>query len=194
MKNREASSSVKAHQILRDFFSSHGSSPTIVRIDNESSNLVKQFLQQHNLQIQFVPPHNHRANKAERTIRDFKNHFIGTFASTHSNFPMSLSDELLPQVELTINLLRPFGPDHSISAYQGIYKTKFNFSEHPIACGTLVVIPNNPIQRGSWDPHGETGLYVGPALDHYRCFRVFSSLRTKKIRISDTLAWFPESV
>jgi hypothetical protein len=57
----------------------------------------------------------------------------------------------------------------------------------------FVVIHNRPSQRGSWDPHGEPGLYLGPAVNHFRCFRVFS-LRTKKIRISDSIAWFPESV
>jgi hypothetical protein len=66
MRNREAASYVESHLQLRDFFLEHGHAPSIVRIDNESSQSVEQFLKNNNITIQFVPPHNHRANKAER--------------------------------------------------------------------------------------------------------------------------------
>jgi len=44
--------------------------------------------------------------------------------------------------------------------------------------------------RTSWDNHGEVGFYVGRALDHYRCYRVWI-VKTKSERISDCLAWYP---
>ena len=150
MKNREASSYIEAHIILQEFYRSLRLQPTIVRLDNESSDKLEQYLRENNLEIQFVPPNNHRANKAERAIRDFKNHFIASLSTTNENFPMNLWDELLPQIEITINLLRPFGPDKSISAYHGINGKVFDFLRHPIApFGTLVMIHNSPQNRES---------------------------------------------
>ena len=37
------------------------------------------------------------------------------------------------------------------------------------------------------------GFYLGPALDHYRCYKIYV-YSTKSVRISDTLAWFPTDV
>ena len=45
----------------------------------------------------------------------------------------------------------------------------------------------------TWAAHGTNGFYLGPAVDHYRCYRVFAHA-TKDQRISDTLAWFPAAV
>jgi hypothetical protein len=46
---------------------------------------------------------------------------ISALAGCHESFPADLWDELLPQVELTLNMLRPFGPNPKISAYEGIH-------------------------------------------------------------------------
>ena len=109
----------------------------------------------------------------------------------HETFPLDLWDELLPQVNLCLNILRPFPPSPQISAYEGIHGHKYDFSAHPIApCGTRVLIHDAADNRHSWAPHGSKGFYLGPALEHYRAFRVFASL-THSVRVSDTLAWFP---
>ncbi len=62
----------------------------------------------------------------------------------------------------------------------------------PIApVGTKVIIHERPKDRKSWDPHGKEGLYTGPALDYYRCYKIFV-LATRAERITDTVAWFPK--
>ncbi len=120
-----------------------------------------------------------------------KNRIISTLSTVHSSFPMGLWDELLPQVELTMNCMRSFGPDPSVSAYEGTHREPFDFRKHPIApFGTQVLIYESPTQRSSWSPHGVTGFYLGPALDHYRSFRVYPT-NTGVIRTTDTLSWFP---
>jgi hypothetical protein len=53
-----------------------------------------------------VPPHCHRRNAAERAIRTFKEHFVDGLSSVDPSFPMHLWDRLLPQTEITLNLLR----------------------------------------------------------------------------------------
>ena len=73
-----------------------------------------------------------------------------------------------------------------------MYRQAYDFMAHPIApCGTLVLIWESPDTRESWGPHGVKGFYLGPALDHYRCWRTWT-IATRRERISDTLAWFPE--
>ena len=58
------------------------------------------------IDYQLVPPGVHRRNAAERAIRTFKNHFIAGLCSTDKNFPLHLWDQLVPQAELTLNMLR----------------------------------------------------------------------------------------
>jgi hypothetical protein len=55
---------------------------------------------------QLVPPHCDRRNAAERAIRTFKEHFLAGLSSVDPSFPLHLWDRLLPQAEITLNLLR----------------------------------------------------------------------------------------
>jgi hypothetical protein len=57
--------------------------------------------------------------------------------------------------------------------------------------GTKVIINEKPQQRKTWDPHGTEGWYLGPAMEHYRCHRVFTN-KTKAERITDTVKFFPQ--
>lgn len=186
-------SQLKAYETVYAHLKSLGHCPTIQRMDNETSAVLDRFFKDNNITVQLVPPHNHRANKAERAIRDYKNHVIATLGTVHSSFPLNLWDELLPQINITINLLRPYSPQPSMSAYEGIHGSKFDFAAHPMApCGTRVLIHESPATRASWSPHGTPGFYLGPALSgHYRSFNVFA-VSTRAVRVTDTVAWFPE--
>jgi hypothetical protein len=53
-----------------------------------------------------VLPHCHRPNAAERASRTFKEHFVTGLSSVDPTFPLHLWDRLLPQEEITLNLLR----------------------------------------------------------------------------------------
>jgi hypothetical protein len=57
--------------------------------------------------------------------------------------------------------------------------------------GTKVLIHEKSGQRQSWDSHATEGWYLGPANDHYRCYRVFTN-KTKAERIIDTIECFPQ--
>ena len=76
-------------------------------MDNEISYEFKSALRKQNVAFQLVPPHVHRRNAAERAIRTFKNHFLSVLATADPMFPVAEWDRLLPQAELTLNLLRP---------------------------------------------------------------------------------------
>jgi hypothetical protein len=63
----------------------------------------------------------------------------------------------------------------------------FDFNRTPLdPPGTRIIAHDKPYQRASWYPHGVDGYYLGPALDHYRCYQVHIT-KTKGTRIVDTI-------
>ncbi len=109
------------------------------------------------------------------------------------NFPVAHWHKLIPLAELTLNCLLPWQPNPEISAYHGLTGSKFDFRAHPIApAGTAILIYESPEVRGSWAGHGVPGFYIGPALQHYRSHNVHVTA-TSAPRVTDTVAWFPET-
>ena len=145
------------------------------------------------MEYQLIPPHIHRRNASERAIHTFKNHFIAGLANTDPNFPLSNWCRLLPQAELTLNLLRASRLNPKLSAYAQLEGT-FDFTRTPLAPpGTRVIIHEKPTNRQTLAPHGTDGWYLGPALNHYQCYRVWVP-RTHAERIVDTISFFPKAV
>jgi len=167
--------------------------PKIFILDNEISTDMKSALKEHDFQYQLVPPDNHRRNAAERAIQTFKNHFISGLASLPNNFPITEWDRLLPQAQLTLNLLRQARTNPNHSAYSYI-NGEFNFNRTPLAPpGIQTVIHNKPSNRSSWGYRGEDAFYVGPSMEHYRCVRCYIP-KTRSERTSDTVVFFPTTV
>ena len=188
MRTRHHLEYIAAYKRTINFFSRLGRKPIIQRLDNETSSALETFARTNNISIQYCAPHQHRALRAERAIRTFKNHFIATLCTVAHDFPLALWDELLPQAELCLNHLIPYPSNTSISAYAGLHGGAFDFAAHPIApAGTKIVLRDKPNTRGSWAPHGTHGYYLGPAQLHYRCYRVWATA-TRSIRVTDTLA------
>ena len=191
LKNRTGGEILRAYQKLHAYLTNRGFRPRTHWLDNEASAALKQFNHQQQVEYQLVPPHMHRRNAAERAIRTWKNHFLAGLCSTDDKFPIHLWDRLLVQATLTLNLLRPSRRNPRVSAYQ-MLEGVFDFNKTPLAPpGTKVILHEKPQQRKSWDPHGTEGWYLGPALDHYRCYRVFT-IKTKAERITDTVEFFPQ--
>ena len=83
-----------------------------------------------NQKYELVPPHQHRCNATERAIRTFKNHFLAGLASCDRNFPIAEWGRLLPQCEMTLNLLRNSRINNKLSSHafiNGIH----DFDNHP---------------------------------------------------------------
>ena len=159
-------------------------------MDNETSELLLQSLENDDIAINLVPPHVHRRNAAERAIQTFKAHFIAILCGTDPKFPLNLWDKLLPQAQITLNLLRNSRVNPLLSAYCQIWGN-FDFNKTPIApLGTKLLVHIKPEVRESWAPRATNAYYIGPALRHYRCYRVWIT-ETNAERVSDTIAWFP---
>jgi hypothetical protein len=170
-----------------------GTKLTMHWMDNEASKAVKSLLEkQHGMQYQLVPPHTHRRNAAERAIRTFKDHFIAGLSSADDNFPARLWDRLLPQAEITLNLLRNSRMDPTKTAYEAVSGINFDYNATPLAPpGCKVLVHEKPSQRASWEPHGVPGWYLGAATEHYHCYRCYVN-KTQAERISDTVEFFPK--
>ena len=95
-----------AYKILHTKLCRTGFHPKLQHLDNECSEILKDFMTNTNIDFQLIPPGVHHRNAAEGAICTFKNHFIAGLCSVDKDFPLHLWDHLLPQALLTLNLLR----------------------------------------------------------------------------------------
>ena len=190
----------KTDELIRAFKESHtalvkcGFQPILHRIDNETSNDLIKAIESRGLLYETVPPGNHRRNPAERAIQSFKSHFISIMNGLHKDYPANGWDLLMPQMNLTLNLLRECKVNPSHSAYSYIYGT-FDFSAHPLApLGCKAIVHDRAIGKGgkrhTWANRGREGFYIGPAMHSYRVWRFYMP-DTKSIVASDTAEFFP---
>jgi hypothetical protein len=105
MKSRSASKWVTAYDNVHQELTVKGLKPKLQTLDNEASAALKNFFTVNDIAYQLVPPHCHRCNAAERAIRTFKEQFVAGLSSVEPAFPFHLWDRLLPQAEITLNLL-----------------------------------------------------------------------------------------
>jgi hypothetical protein len=139
-----------------------------MKLDNEASKLLKDYLHQQDITFQLVPPYSHIRNSAERAIRSFKGHLIAGLCSTDKSFPMHLWDIILPQAVMTLNMLRTSIINTKISAAMHIFG-QYDFNRAPMAPpGTKIIAHETPGRRRTWASHEQDGWYIGPALEHYR--------------------------
>ena len=193
LPNRQGSVITKAWQKTHDRLKENGYAPSIHILDNECSQDLKKAFKKNNIDFQRVPPHSHRRNAAERAIQTWKNHFIAGLSSCDPNFPLSEWDHLLPQAELTLNLLRSSRRQPKLSAHACLFGN-YDFNRCPLAPpGTKVIIFETPEQRRTYAPHGIDGWYVGPSLEHYRCYKCFVPA-TQATRDTETVDWFPHAI
>jgi hypothetical protein len=144
------------------------------------------------VEYQLVLPHFHRRNAAERAIRTFKEHFVAGLSSVDPTFPLHLWEIILPQAEITLNLLRTSRLHPQLSAtahYHGLVdynKTAFA----PPRC--KIIAHEKPVKRRTWAPHWQHGYSLGPAMHHYWCQNVYISAMAIE-QIVDTLEFLPHN-
>ena len=130
-----------------------------------------------------------RRNSAERTIRTFKVHFLTILVGIDRAFPSSLWYMLLPQTELTLNLLLQATLAPDISAWE-YYNGPINYDTTPFSpIGCKVTIHNKTGPRKTWDFRAWDGFSIGSALHHYR-FHTVVNTTTKSVRISNTVEFY----
>jgi hypothetical protein len=192
IKDRTAPELLRAFQVMEQELVARGLNTKIMKLENEVSKLLKTYLHQQNITFQLVPPYSHRRNAAERAIRSFKYHFIAGLCYTDKSFPMHLWDRLLPQAVITLNMLRTSRINPKLSASTHIYG-KYYFNRAPMEPpGTILIAHETPNRRRTWAPHGQNGWYIGPVLEHYRCYTVYIT-KTRGERVVETVDFPPET-
>ena len=85
--SRTGSDYIKSHAATTVFFRRHCNyheSPTILRIDNETSDALSSYIRNDlGMKLEYVPPGNHRTLKEERAIQTAKNHCIYPHGPPH---------------------------------------------------------------------------------------------------------------
>jgi hypothetical protein len=192
MKSWSASEWVKVYDTVHQELTVKGFKPKLQTLDNEASPALKNFFTVNDIAYQLVPPHCHRRNAAECAIRTFKEHFVAGLSSVDPTFPLHLWDSILPQAEITLNLLRTSRPHPQLFAaahFHGLVDYNKTAFAPP---GCKLTAHEKPLKRRTWAPHGQHGYSLGPAKHHYQCQNVYISA-TASERIVDTLEFFPHN-
>ena len=185
LRDKTAEEMQRAYLHIQQRLNKAGVQPKKHVMDNEVSEILRETIE-NKCKLEMVPPGCHRRNVAEVAIKTFKGHFIAIIAGLPANFPLRLWDQLLPQAELTINILRPSHARPGVSAYTYLFGP-FDFNRTPLApLGCEVQCHVKPGDRGTWEEHTADGWYLGPSMDHYRSFHCYIK-STRSNRICDTV-------
>jgi hypothetical protein len=106
MKSKSGAEWFRAFGVVFYEMTAKGFKPKLQKMDNEASAALKNYFTEKEMNYQLVPPHCHRTNAAEKSIITFKEHFKAGLATVNPDFPAHLWDRILPQAEITLNLLR----------------------------------------------------------------------------------------
>ena len=119
-------------------------------LDNEVSEAMENVIQEeYNMKMELVPPGYHRRNVAEVAIKNSKAHFLSVLTGTVSNFPPSLWDRLLSQVEIMVNLLGHSNTTPNVSAYACLIGP-FDYNKMPfVPMGCAVQVHKKTDKRGT---------------------------------------------
>ncbi len=138
------------------------------------------------LGIKLVPPGFHGCNAAKVAIRNFKAHFLSVLAGVANNFPPNLWDWLLPQTEITINLIRQSNATPNVLAYAHL-SGFFDYTKMPLApMGCEAQMHEKTNKRGTWAYHLIDGWYLITLPEHY-CTHNCHIKHTKIRQLSDTV-------
>jgi hypothetical protein len=157
MKSRSTSEWVKAYDTIHQELTVKGFKPELQILHNEASAALKNFFTVNDIDYQLVPPHCYRRNAAERAIQTFKEHFVAGLSSVDPTFPLHLWYRLLPQAEITLNLLQTSGlhPQLSTAAhFHGLVDYNKTAFAPP---GCKIIAHEKPGKRRTWAPHGQHG-------------------------------------
>ena len=133
-----------------------------------------------------MPKGQHRRNISERALKTWKSHTIGALSGVAKNSPLGLWDELLPQLDMQVNLLRLSNINPKVYSWTVLYGAH-DFNHHPLShLSVEIQMLGNPDKRKTWGVRSKPGYYVGTSLKHYRYYWGWMR-ETKKIRGSENL-------
>jgi hypothetical protein len=137
-------------------------------LDNKvSENMKNHICDTCKMNMELVPPGCHRQNVAKLAICNFKAHFLSVLAGVANDFPQHLWDRLLPQTEITLNLIWQSNATPTVSAYAHL-SGPFEYNKMllaPMGCEAQIHKKTN--KRGTWAYHSVDGWYLFTSPEHY---------------------------
>lgn len=186
MKSKHENEMIRVHGVLMERLKQQGFQPKKQILDNEISAEYKKAIKKYNMTHERVPKDAHRRNAAEKAIQTAKSHIKSIIAGCDPSFPMHLWCRLLPQAELTCNLLRPANANPNVSAYQYVYGT-FDYEKtplHPLGCAVQAF--NSINTRKSWEEHSKDAWHIGTSMEHHRTYQEYIK-DTRAVQNCDTV-------
>ncbi len=136
--------------------------------------------------MELVPPGCHQCNAAKVAICNFKAHFLSVLVGVADDFPPSLWDRLLPQTEITINLIRQSNATPNVSAHAHLSEP-FDCNKMPLApMGCEAQVHEKTKKCGTWAYNSVDGWYLFTSPEHYPA-HICHIKQTKSKRLSDTV-------
>jgi hypothetical protein len=188
MKSRKMGEMIRAYNSIMTRLKDRGLKPKKQMLNNDAAQQFLETIESHDIEWELVPPHNHRRNVAERAIQTAKGHIIANMLGCDPTFPLREWHRILPQIEMTLNMLRPSNIRPTVSAHTYVYGIH-DYNRMPLAplgCATQCFASNT--QRQTFGAHSMDSWYVGTSDEHYRCQKVFLK-ETKAVRITDTIVF-----
>jgi len=118
INNRCGPTITEAWEQLHKTFKLAGAPPDTYALDNEKSKELLNSFNEEKVSFQLVPPYKHRNNKAEGAIKMYKAQFKAYLAGVDLQFPLSKWDLLIPQTNITLNLLQNARDNPKLSVYE----------------------------------------------------------------------------
>ena len=133
-----------------------------------------------------LPQGMYRSNLLYNSIKPLKDNITAIVFGVTDDFLLGIWDELIPLVELTLNLLRQSNVAPNVSVHAHL-TWPHNFNKIPLEpLGWTVLIHNNPGKLLTWAPHYVNGWYVVTSREQYQCYMVWAKY-TRSKRVSNTL-------
>ena len=157
---------VKSFKDNVKYFNKRGFNPKFNIVDNMASKSVQDYLEDRNIVIQPVEPHNHRDNESGRSVHTYKNHSIAGLCSCNDNFPTIMWRKLIRQYQDSLNMLRTSRVLPKVSVYHALegphYFNQIIFAP-PVTRATILTPPERRYSLGS---RALDAWYIRPEYHH----------------------------
>jgi hypothetical protein len=156
-------------------------------LDNKVSENTKIYIGDTcKMNMELVPPGCHRQNATNVAIRNFKSHFLGVLTGVANDFPQYLWDRLIPQTEITLNIIWQLNAILIVSAYAHL-SGPFDYNKLPLApMGCEAQIYKKTNKQGTWAYHLVDGWYLFNSPEHYHTHTCYVKATKSKCH-SDTV-------
>ena len=147
LKIRKKEELLQAYKEVYAYCENRGYKPKLHKMDNETSKDVEDFIVSQQAKQQYTPPDMHHTTSAERALQTYKFCMKSTTASLPPTFPISLCCRLLPQLDLSVNIVHKCWQNPLMSAWTAM-EGEYHFDSTPIAPpGTEMRMHEKPSRR-----------------------------------------------